>query len=293
MDADTRHQLKANTLAEALASLRDLKDARFLYSAGAVAVVLIVVLAWFGWRYSQQVAAERDWDRLNRIAVGLSAKDANVLTGAQNDLRAMLQEKIAPGVVDYARLELARSLVDQALTQPSSRQAAFTEAASVLEQIRSDPTAAPMLQAAATFMLASTYESTHQFDKAKELYTSLVDETRYAGSPYKLLAQDRLTNMDTLTAPIAFAPGEPPPPPPPPTQPVTLTPQMGPPTSQPGAPTPRMITLTPTPGGGLAPMPPGPAQQTPPQPPAPQPQPAPQPTPPPQPPPQTPPAPPG
>lgn len=262
MDADTRRQLKTNELADALASLKDLKSPRFLYSAGAVVVLAIAVLAWFGWRYSQRLAAERDWDRLERVVLGLSDADANVASGAQNELRAMLQEKLPPSVLGYARIELARSRVEQGLAQPTERPAAFEEAAKMLEQVRSDPESTPLLQAEATFLLASTYESLRQFEGAKELYQSLAQDTRYAGSPYKALADFRLADLDKLAKPVAFVPGEPPPPPP-----LTAT-------TQPGT-----VILNPTPVSRdqwpRLPAPPAPA----PQPAAEEPQPAPQPEP--------------
>ena len=275
MDADTRHQLKTNELADALASLKDLKSPRFLYSAGAVVVVAIAVLAWFGWRYSQRLAAERDWDRLERVVLGLSDTDANVAAGAQNELRAMLQEKLPPSVLGYARIELARSQVERGLADPSARPAAFEEAAKVLEQVRSDPESTPMLQAAATFLSASTAESLRQFDRARELYQALVQDTRYAGSPYKALADFRLADLDKLAKSVAFVPGDPPPPPQPTSQSVTLTPQLTPPTAttQPGT-----VTLNPTPvprdQWPSLPAPPAPTPK-----PAEEPQPAPQPEP--------------
>jgi hypothetical protein len=275
MDADTRRQLKTNELADALASLKDLKSPRFLYAAGAVVVVAIAVLAWFGWRYSQRLAAERDWDRLERVVLGLSETDANVAAGAQNELRAMLQEKLPPSVLGYARIELARSRVEQGFAQPSERPAAFGEAAKVLEQVRSDPESTPLLQAEATFLLASTYESMRQFEGAKELYQSLTQDTRYAGSPYKALADFRLADLDKLARPVAFVPGDPPPPPQPTSQSVTLTPQFQP---QPATTQPGTVILNPTPvprdQWPSLPAPPAPTPK-----PAEEPQPAPQPEP--------------
>jgi hypothetical protein len=278
MDADTRHQLKTNELAEVLATLRDLKNPRFLYPAGAVALVAIAVLAWLSWRYSQRLTAERDWERLGRISLDLSDPDASRVAAAQSEARALLQERTAAHVRGYARLELARSLVAQGMAQPDQRAAAFDEAVRLLEQTRSDPAAPPLLNASSTFLLATTCESQYQFDRAKQLYQSLADDTRSVGSPYKALAEDRLTSLDTLTKPVVFTPGEPPAPPPPATQTVTLSPQpLQPPLLTPQPAPSEPIILRPVPGPGEEPAP---APQTPPPPPPqeqpPQPEPTPQ-----------------
>lgn len=224
MDADTRHQLKQNELAEALSKLRDLRDPRILATAGVIVVILLAVLVWYGWRASQQATLERGWARLSDIAANLSGADPSAVTAAQGELRTLLQETSSPSVAGYARLALARSRYDQGMLQPEERQAAFNEAITLLEQIRADSATRTDLDAAAAFLLASTYESTRQFDKARQLYQTLKDDTRYAGLPYGALSADRLATLDDLTDPIAFTPGEAPPPPAPETQAATPAP---------------------------------------------------------------------
>jgi predicted negative regulator of RcsB-dependent stress response len=276
MDADTRHQLKSNELADMLTSLKDLKKPQYLYPSLLVLVILVAVGAWYGWRYSQRVAAEQDWQRLDRISAGLNSGDASALSGAQGELRAMLQEKLPPSVQGYARIELARSRVEQGLSQPAERPGAFEEAAKLLEEVRSDPTTAPMQQAEATFLLASTCESLRQLDRAKELYQSLTQDAKYVGSPYRALAEKRLSDIDTLAKPVAFVPGEAPAPTPPANKTMTLSPDtMGPPAE----PTGRTMVLTPSPSGPRQAPPPNPAAPSPQPVTPPQPQPAPQPPP--------------
>jgi predicted negative regulator of RcsB-dependent stress response len=292
MDADTRHQLKSNELVEMLAGLKDLKKPQYLYPSIAVLAVLIGIVAWYGWRYSQRVAAAQDWQRLERIVASLGTGDPSAVSGAQSELRAMLQEKVQPGVRGYARIELARSRVEQGLAEPTERPEAFEEASRLLEEVLNDPAATDMQRAQATFLLASTCESLRQFDRAKELYQTLMQEPKYAGSPYRELAEKRLSNLDALSKPIAFTPGEAPPPPAPPapTTRAVLSPDiMGPP----APPTEQLIPLTRMPQGSPPPPAaqpqPGPAPAPQLAPPAPQPG-RPSPTPPPQPTPDTPPA---
>jgi predicted negative regulator of RcsB-dependent stress response len=215
MDADTRHQLKQNELAEALSKLGDLRDPKFLYTLIAVAVIGVGVLAWYGWRYTQRQALEQGWEQLGKVSASLSADDPAAVATAQTDLRTMIKESSSRKVVSYARLELARSLVEAGLLRPAERPTSFEEAVTVLTELRSDPEAPELISAPATFLLATAYESLRQFDKAKELYQSLSTEARYNGSPFQALAVERRADIDTLTARVAFTPGSPPAPTPP------------------------------------------------------------------------------
>ena len=212
MDADKRHQLKQNELAEALTRLRDFNDPRFIYAVVALVAIGLGVLGYYGWQYSRRHALEQGWQRLASTTSGLATDDETRLASAQDELRSMIQDTKDPALAGYARLELATSRITQAFRQPTQRKAAFEEAATLLEQIRRDPQCPPLLDAAATFALASTYESLDQFDKAKELYQTLIDEQRYQGFAYKNVAAERLSNIDKLKAPVAFVPGTPPPP---------------------------------------------------------------------------------
>jgi predicted negative regulator of RcsB-dependent stress response len=280
MDAGTRHQLKTNELADMLASLKDLRKPQYLFPAIGILVILAGVAAFYGWRYNQRIAAEQDWQRLDRAVAKMSSGDPSAVSEAQADLQGMLQEKMPASVLGYARIELARSRVEQGLSQPSERPGAFEEAAKLLEEVRSNPALPPMQQAEATFLLASTRESMRQFDQAKELYQTLTQDAKYTGSPYRTLAEKRLSDIDALAKPIAFLPGEAPAPPPPPaptSKTMTLSPDrtlpdmMGPPYTPPPGP----VTLTPlpqpqNPSPTERPQPPSPQAQ----PPAPQPQPA-------------------
>jgi tetratricopeptide (TPR) repeat protein len=225
MDADARHQLKTNELALALARLRNLKDPKSLLTLAALLVAAAAVVGWFVWKYSREHSLEQGWTRLAKISGSLLADDPVAVIGAQSDLRAMIQQTTDPRLVGYARLRLARSRIDQAFDQPAERQEALEEAADLLRQVLSDPQTPPLLHAPASFLLATTYESLRQMDKAQELYKAIVTEERYAGSPYRGLAAARLESLAALATPVVFEPGNPPAPEPAPTQPATsLTP---------------------------------------------------------------------
>lgn len=262
MDANTRHQLKQNELAEALAKLRSMNDPRFLWGLVIVGAAVCVVLGWYAYRYTRQNALERDWAQLGRLMVGVAAEDPATAQAAQGELAAAIQEWSDPTLRGYGQLQLARAKVDQAYLNPGARQAALGEAAEMLNKIRSAPDTDAALHAAATFLLATTYESLRDFEGAKSLYQSLVDGPRYAGSPFQRLATDRLKDIDKLSDAIAFLPGSPPPPAPPP---GGATPPGSPPTppsavgpqGQPLKPVPMDPTLlNPTPPSAPPPTPP-------------------------------------
>lgn len=264
MDADKRHQLKQNELAEALARLRNFNDPRFIYGIVALVAIGLGVLAWYGWQYSRRHALEQGWQRLSLASAGLASNDTNRVTAAQEDLRSMIADTKHAGLAGYARLELAASRIAQAFRQPAQRPAAFEDAASLLEQIRATPESPRTLQAAATFALASTYESLRRFDKAKELYKILTDEPQYQAFAYKTLAEDRLSSLDTLLKPVTFEPGTPPQP----TTQATNAPIRLEPTSQPTLQVPIQLTPTDSPLETAAPpAPTTPAEQPPEQPP--------------------------
>jgi len=209
MDADTRHELKQNELAEALARLRNLRDPGFLYSAIALGLIVVGVIIWYGWRYSQQRHLEDVSRRLVEAQDALFSREGTRVAGAQEDLRGLIKQAKEPDLAAAARLLLARAHYDQAMSAPEQRVAGFEEAARLLEEIRQDTRINAVLDAAATYLLANTYESLWRIDEAKQLWTRLAEDNRYVGTPYKDLARDRLADLAEL-APVAMQPGAPP-----------------------------------------------------------------------------------
>jgi predicted negative regulator of RcsB-dependent stress response len=209
MDADTRHQLKTNELAEALNKLQNLRDPRLLYGLAVVGVVLVAVLAYFVWSYTQRRAAEAGWNSLNEIGTRLMSADAAEVLKAESDLRAFIDSTSDTGLAGYGRLRLAHSRFVQAMEHPEQRPAGFEEAKQLLENARADAAETPLLDSAVTFLLASTYESLGQPEEARKLYEMMKTEPRYAG-PYRELADARLETMDTAAANVVLAAGSPP-----------------------------------------------------------------------------------
>jgi tetratricopeptide (TPR) repeat protein len=215
MDADTRHQLKQNELLDALNRLRRLSDTRVLYTLLAIAVVILIVLAWMGWTARRQYAREQNWQRLNTaietVATGQLADDGARIAGGQSQLRSIISEVPDPEITGWARLTLASTEMDEALSvAEENREPLLRQAIESLEKVTANPESSPMLKAAATFALANAHESLREFGRAQELYEELVNNAAYNGSPYKQLARSFLGNLDEVREPIAFKPGMPP-----------------------------------------------------------------------------------
>ncbi len=213
MDAETRHQLKQNELAEALNRLREFNDPRFLYTIVAVVVVIIAALGWYAWNQTQQMALATEWQQLINLNTALAAEDPAEVQEARSDLKTMIGEASDSRLAGYARLQLARSYYEDALENADQRPDGFNQAAELLREVRASRVEEPNLKAAATFMLASAEESLDNIDTAQQLYQELTDSERFAGSPFRLLARDRLENIDELKEPIELVQGAPPAPP--------------------------------------------------------------------------------
>ncbi len=210
MDADTRHQLKQNELAEFLGRLRDLNDPRFRYTIAVVVVAVIAIAAWQLVKFQQRHAQEESWRRLTDLAVATGTTDPTELATATDGLRAFVQETSDPALAGYARLQLARLRYDQAFNDPQQRPAGFEEAAALLEEITGTPGMPPKVAAAALFLLATTHESLGQADAAATLYERLASEEQYSGAGFAKVVDERLEDIDELRTPIVFEPGDPP-----------------------------------------------------------------------------------
>ena len=205
MDAEKRHQLKTNELAEALGKVRDFGgDPQTRYWMIGIAAILV---AYAGYRLWNNMAAQRvaaGWHELSQV----SAQDnASV---AIDELRTLITQAPNQTAEAVGRIRLAAALRNRADETPAERESLLKEAVETLKPLVSDPNAEASLVAAAAFSLATMNESLREFDAAAVVYKMIVDEKRFEGSPFREASSKRLETLDELRVPIAFEPGMPP-----------------------------------------------------------------------------------
>ena len=227
MDAETRHQLKTNELAEWLSSI-SLSDRRTQLWIG---ILLIVVLGYTAWRvnaWQKQTLLDQQWATLAQVSAELTQPTSETFDRA----RQLIRDAKDPTLAMLARLRLASALIREAGANADDPY--LTEAASLLQTIVDDPSVPAQIRAAALYELGTVHETRRELDAARKCYQQLIDEKAFAGIPYVDLARGRLDSLDELAEPIQFLPGEPPPATQPATQPATAPATQ--PTTQPAAP---------------------------------------------------------
>jgi predicted negative regulator of RcsB-dependent stress response len=232
MDADTRHQLRQNELAEALAKLKDFGDRR---TVAWTALILAIALGYVGykfWRWRQHNQVVAAYQALG----GVDPTDASLGDAPLTRLRELIAGNSQPGLVALSRLRLAQGL--EARGQIAGGSEKLAEAEAEYHAVLNMPEAPNHFKASAMYRLGMLHETRRDFDQARATYASLSQDQRLAGSPFVELAAQRLDQLDELARPIVFKPGVKPLPT---TQPITEA--MSHPATQPAGP-PRFPTVT-------------------------------------------------
>lgn len=201
MDADTRHQLRQNELAEALAKLRDYTDKRTL---AWLAVIIAIALGYAGyryWRWRQGIQLAQGYEALSSV----DALDASLGEAPLAQLRQLIAEASQPGLVALARLELAQGL--EVRGERAEDAAKLAEAKSEYQRIVAMADAPAHVKAAALYRLGMVYETERDFVKARETFTTLSSDSRFEGSPQQQRATQRLGLLAELAVPVRFKPG--------------------------------------------------------------------------------------
>jgi hypothetical protein len=252
MDADKRHQLRQNELAEALGRLRDFTDRRTVVWG---LVILAIALGYGGyklWKYRESRNVIASYRTLN----SLNAHDVSLGEAPLTQLRQLVANSRQPALIALARLQLAQGL--EARAEQADDPTRLAEAQSQYQTIVDMPDVPPHIRAAAMYRLGVLHETQRDFAQARQTYESLSRDARYEGSPFQELAVTRLEHLDDWAVPIAFRSGSKPLPT---TQPiphtrgklqvtgsaadkVTISPVPGAPTSQPATGTDRTDTET-------------------------------------------------
>lgn len=206
MDAQTRHAMKQNELAEAISSLGDsLKSGSFQRWSVLVLLGLAALVAWRVWSWTSARAKDQAWADL--MATLRSTSEPDRLIQA---LREHVDTNGDPQQAAAARLILANLLMERGLEEPARTQERTAEAANVLAPVAMDSKLAAQFVAPAMYRLASASETLGKFEDARRYYQQLVDDQRFDGSPYRKQAADRMKDLDSVAKIGDFLAGMPP-----------------------------------------------------------------------------------
>lgn len=201
MDADTRHQLRQNELAEALSKIWDFSDRRSLTWLGVIVVIALAYVGYKYWGWRQQtnlIQAERALSSLNPA-------DPSLGNAPLDQLRRLIAENSDPGLLGRARLLLAQGLEARGLGPDGAER--LQQAERVYQEILAMPQAPAVVKAPAKYRLGILYETRRDFEAARETYTSLSTDSGFAGSPFTGLAEARLESLDELAKQVTFEAG--------------------------------------------------------------------------------------
>ena len=207
MDAQTRHNLKQNELAEALFSLRDAwKNPRARQWTLLILLAVLVFVAVRVWRWSSRNAVHGGWAQLNSV-LGEAKEPAEAIAG----LKGMIDRGATPPQLATARLLLAHMLLEEGAKDVAKLKPNAEEAVDVLKLVTTADVPAQYVSTA-SFKLATAYETLGRFDDARAAYEHLSSEPQFAGTGYVDLAKRRFETMDAVASVPQFLSGSPPPP---------------------------------------------------------------------------------
>jgi tetratricopeptide (TPR) repeat protein len=192
MKAEHRKELQTNVLADRLGRLLEgVKEGPSRSTwliLGAVALVVVLILAWRYFAQSAESISAARWVRLDGLATGDELEDFI------NDKDNKGTPQLRAARFELARLSLAEGLAG--LGKPLSRPTAvgqIKKAAETYEQLADETGELPLLHEEALSGAARAYESLGEFTKAKTFYERLVKE--HGKSP---LARDANAALERL-----------------------------------------------------------------------------------------------
>ncbi len=201
MDAETRHHLKTNELAEALSKVRSVSDEKLLPWLIGIVVILLAFLGVRWWNGAQEAKQVNEWSELNRVNV------AGAGPQALEPLEQLANEGLTPGVRHAAMLKIGQESLRLALTREIDRAQLLKSAENALDRLLKEKNVAPTIAASAKFVLATVYESQARPDEAETLYNEL--KTDAPGTPFAIMAESRLGTMEQARVTVEFLPGSP------------------------------------------------------------------------------------
>lgn len=221
MDAESRHDLKKNELAEMLSNFRFFTSDRGRFITLAILAVVVLFVGYRVWRWNSVRAGEESWSQIMAAVVPTSPDGTDGLDA----LRQIVSSTADDTIRAWAEYRLGCGLLREANSDETKREQYLPECIEVLKRVSGASSTPPSIAAASEYGLANAYELQRDFEQAKITYQAIIDNEKYAGSPYQGLAGGRVDTVDDLNVTVTFTPGDPPAPlPPPALSPVTSQP---------------------------------------------------------------------
>lgn len=211
MDAEQRHALKTNELAETLMKLREWGERWLNHILIGVTLVALSVAAYKFWSWRSESALAKQWSELGTI----NPDDPTAGDAPIDQLRKLIAEASDPTLQTLARIRLADALIERAAESDAA--ARLSDATRELTAAYESSSTPDALKAALLYQLAVAHESLRDFGAAREAYTTIRNDPRFEGSPFRTLVEDRLATLDEIARKVELLPGFAPPPPEPPT----------------------------------------------------------------------------
>lgn len=198
MDAETRHQLKDNELAQVLEQLRNPRREVIYWIGAVIAVILLVVAIRFAmWTNSR--SAETSW----WVAAGRDmtlTEPAAIISDLKNRVSQLGTDQSAV----LARLSLASGLLNESILSPESTEANAQEALQTLQPLLDDRDLDPTWRSAAVLLSATAHENLREYDQAREAYQTLL-EPPLDRSPYSMDREIQYIDGRTESTPSTVA----------------------------------------------------------------------------------------
>lgn len=224
MDAEHRHELKTNELAEFFENLPEFvrKYSNQIIGVCLILTALFVIPLWKNWRQesrrAQQAAmvsriqtAREAVTKATRPAEGI--QPASLLDPAAEELRTASQTAPQKDLAALARLEeakLLRSVLHlQADLSPEEISSRLNKAQEACQQALS-MASSPTLKGLAELQLGLCAEEGGQYEQARDIYTRIIQNSAYKGTAVIEQAKQRLDQLQDNSVKVVFAPAPPP-----------------------------------------------------------------------------------
>ena len=224
MKSDHRHELKTNELADWLAHFPQWVQENRTTLIGAGVIIVLVIAVYFVRFYRKDVVEVRHHVQLTNLVMQVPAEKRTIAraasqgtdqsiallpvaqdlqgfaTGTGNDrMGALALIKRAEALRAELHYRLADAGSDDVTKQIAQAQSSYQQA---LQRAASNP----VLAAMAEFGLGLCEEELGNFDKAKEAYRAVAENSDYEGTAAQAAAAHRLKNVDDYQGTVVFKP---------------------------------------------------------------------------------------